>query len=78
MMRVYRQVVGQEPVLSCMSGTTDGAYLYERGQPLLTFGAAGSDGVHGANEFVDIAKLVQSIKIYALFAIEYCGIAGLR
>ncbi len=77
MIEAFRKVLNQEPVLSCMSGTTDGAYLSARGQPLLTFGAAGLDGVHGANECVDVEMLVQSIKIYAYFALEYCGIANI-
>jgi acetylornithine deacetylase/succinyl-diaminopimelate desuccinylase-like protein len=76
LLQAYRQAVGTEPPLGCTTGTSDGNYLHAQGQDIVTFGPGSEDaGVHGPNEYVEAGKLVEATKVYALMAIEWCGLA---
>src|SRR5581483_11605539 len=75
LLRAFREVVGGEPRVTCTSGTTDGNYVFARGQNIITFGPGPTDaGVHGPNEYVEIGKLVQATKVLALMALDWCGV----
>ncbi len=75
--RSYRHIRGREPVLTCTTATSDGNYLYANGQTIVTFGPGSPDaGVHGPNEIIEVDKLLAATKIFALMAIEYCGLPG--
>lgn len=79
LINAYRQVFGKEPVLTCETGTTDGNYVSARGQDIITFGPGyGSAGVHGPNEYIVVENLVKAAKVYALMAIEWCGVASVN
>jgi len=77
LLAAYRKAVAAEPRLGCTSGTSDGSYVAGRGQTIVTLGPGdGSAGVHGPNEYVAIDNLVKAAKIYALTALDWCGVAG--
>jgi acetylornithine deacetylase/succinyl-diaminopimelate desuccinylase-like protein len=72
-----RRVFDAEPRLGCTSGTSDGNYVAARGQSIVTMGPGdGSAGVHGSNEYVGVDNLVKAAKVYALTALEWCGVAN--
>lgn len=78
LIRAARQVLGAEPELTCTTSTSDGNYLFARGQDIITFGPGNLNaGVHGTNEHISVEKLVQAAKVYALMAIEWCGVASI-
>jgi len=79
LIRAYREVLNREPLLACTTGTSDGNYMYARGQQIVTFGpGCGDAGVHGPNEHVMVVDLVQATKVYALMAMEWCGMSALQ
>ncbi|MFN8458004.1 MAG: M20/M25/M40 family metallo-hydrolase, partial [Anaerolineae bacterium] len=60
------------------TATSDGNYVYARGQDIVTFGPGDGDaGVHGPNEYIEIDKLIEATKIYAITAIEWCQVAAI-
>jgi acetylornithine deacetylase len=76
--QAYQRILKTEPTFTCTTFTSDGNYLYARGQDIVTFGPGGADaGVHGPNEFIEIKELIEAAKIYALAAIEWCGISAM-
>ncbi len=75
--RACERIRGKPAVLACTTATSDGNYLAERGQVIVTFGPGLEDaGVHGPNEFLDVADLVEAAKVYAALALEWCGVEG--
>jgi acetylornithine deacetylase len=75
LMNAYHQVFNTEPLLACTTATSDGNYLYARGQNIVTFGPGSGDaGVHGPNEYIEINKLIEATKVNAITAIEWCGV----
>lgn len=76
LIRAYRHVRDREPDVTCTTFTSDGNYLFARGQNIITFGPGAPDaGVHGSNEHINIAQLVDAAKIYALMAMNWCSAA---
>jgi acetylornithine deacetylase len=74
--RAYTTVFRCEPTMICTTATSDGNYLFARGQTIVTFGPGSSDaGVHGPNEFIDIVDVVNAAKVYAAAAIEWSTLA---
>ena len=74
LMRACEVVQGAPPVIGCTTATSDGNYLAERGQIIVTCGPGlEGSGVHGPNEFISIDNLVEAAKVYALCALEWCG-----
>lgn len=73
--RAYQYVLNAEPIYACTTATSDGNYVHARGQDIVTFGPGGGDaGVHGPNEYVEVSKLIEATKVYAVMAIEWCAI----
>lgn len=52
----------------------DGAHYGGAGVTPLIYGASGA-GAHGADEWVDVESIVDTAKVYAAAAIDYCGLA---
>lgn len=76
LIRACQQVTGKEPHIGCSTATSDGNYLYARGQNIVTFGPGlESAGVHGSNEYIGVDNLIKACKVYAVMAIEWCGLA---
>ena len=77
--RAYQQILRTEPSFTCTTATSDGNYLHARGQDIVTCGPGGADaGVHGPNEYIKITQLIEAAKIYALTAIEWCGVSSIN
>lgn len=75
LIEAYRQVLGEDPPVLCTTFTSDGNYLFARGQTIITCGPGGPDaGVHGANEYIDVAELIAATKMYACMAINWSGV----
>lgn len=72
--RACRMVTG-EAVLSGFKAVCDATYMNQLGVPAVICGPGElSNSVHGDEEFVALDKLVQAAKIYALFAMDWCGL----
>jgi len=70
----YRCTFEREPVVACSTATTDGAYVAAAGQKVLTCGPGTPDsGAHGVDEHIDIEQVIDAAKLYAAFAIKWCG-----
>ncbi len=68
----YRLVTGKEPVYNGVPGATDGTFLNcLKDIPIVTTGAGGRSVPHQADEYVEIAELVETTKLYALSAMLY-------
>lgn len=67
----YSSITGKEPVYNGVPGTTDGAFLFIEGIPIIVTGAGDREMPHHANEYVDINQLVETTEIYALAAIKF-------
>jgi succinyl-diaminopimelate desuccinylase len=69
-----RTVTGQEPVYGGVPGATDGTFLWAwKKIPIVTMGAGDRQVPHHKDEWVDLDQLVQTVKIYALTALQYLG-----
>lgn len=67
-----RAVTGKEPVYNGVPGATDGTFLRAwKGIPIVTIGAGERMVPHQKDEWVSIAQLVETAKIYALSALEF-------
>jgi succinyl-diaminopimelate desuccinylase len=67
----FRAITGKEPVYNGVPGATDGTFLHMEGIPILTTGAGNRHIPHHADEYVDIAELVEAAQIYALAALRF-------
>jgi acetylornithine deacetylase len=75
--RAYRYILNSQPTHTCTTATSDGNYVHARGQDIVTLGPGSEDaGVHGPNEYVEVDKLIQAAKVYAVTAIEWCEVAA--
>jgi succinyl-diaminopimelate desuccinylase len=67
----YRAVTGKEPVYNGVPGATDGTFLHLAGVPIVTTGAGDRHIPHHADEYVDIAQLVETTQLYARSALVF-------
>lgn len=67
----FRTITGKEPVYNGVPGATDGTFLHMEGIPILTTGAGNRHIPHHADEYVDIAELIEAAQIYALAALRF-------
>ncbi|MCG6197397.1 M20 family peptidase, partial [Anoxybacillus sp. LAT_38] len=61
----------KEPVFNGVPGATDGTFLHKAGIPILTTGAGDRHIPHHADEYVEIAQLVEATQLFALSALTY-------
>lgn len=67
-----RILTGKEPVYSGVPGATDGTFLWAwKGIPIVTIGAGDREVPHQVDEWVDLAQLCLTAKIYAVSALAY-------
>jgi succinyl-diaminopimelate desuccinylase len=67
----YRAVTGKDPVYNGVPGATDGTFLHLAGVPIVTTGAGDRHIPHHADEYVDIAQLVETTQLYARSALQF-------
>ena len=71
--KAFEKIKKEKPQFNCSTTTSDANYLHQYGHDIITFGPGEIEaGVHGPNEYVNIDNLVESTKIYALSAINWC------
>lgn len=67
-----RALTGKEPVYGGVPGATDGTFLWAwKGIPIVTIGAGDREVPHQVDEWVDLAQLHLTAKIYAASALAY-------
>jgi len=70
----YREVMGDEPVISGRLGAADTRFLNKYAQtPTVIFGPGLTEQMHSVNECVPIKNVVDAAKIMALTCLEWCG-----
>ena len=68
----YRAVTGKEVIYNGVPGATDGTFLnYWKNIPIATIGAGNRLIPHQKDEYVDVAELVETAKIYAVAALRF-------
>jgi acetylornithine deacetylase/succinyl-diaminopimelate desuccinylase-like protein len=70
------RLTGKPAPLGVAPAVGDCNYWFAAGQPSLWFGP-GSDigGVHGANEYISTADIIEATKAFAAVTMEWCGVA---
>jgi succinyl-diaminopimelate desuccinylase len=72
--RATAEITGKEPVYGGVPGATDGTFLWSICRiPIVTMGAGDRQVPHQKDEWVDLAQLVETARIYALTAFHYLG-----
>lgn len=71
----YEEATGAKAIHSGFRATCDATWLNENGIPAVALGPGGLEsGVHGANEHVPVDELIRCAKVYAITAINWCGV----
>ncbi len=69
--RAHERVVGGRPVLRAKGGGTDGSHLFhEGGVPTALYGPGDPFLAHAADEYVELAHVVQAARVYALAVLD--------
>lgn len=69
------RVVGTAPVRETSPFVCDANFWYPLGQPSLVFGVGDPTyGIHGTDEFLPVADLVQATKVFAAVTMAWCGV----
>lgn len=72
-----RTLTGKEPVYGGVPGATDGTFLWAwKGIPIVTIGAGDREVPHQVDEWVDLAQLFLTAKLYAVSALAYLSQEG--
>ncbi|WP_037076979.1 ArgE/DapE family deacylase [Pseudonocardia spinosispora] len=71
--RRQRAELGHTTEVTGFVAVCDGAFYRPTGAVPLIYGALGADA-HGPDEWVDVESIVDTAKVYAAAAIEYCGV----
>lgn len=70
-----RQVSGREPVVETSPFVCDANFWFPLGQPSLIFGVGDpSWGIHGTDEHLPIADLIEATKLFAGVTMAWCGV----
>ena len=69
----YGEISGKEVIISGVKAVTDATFLSQEGIPTVVFGPGGL-GVHGPDERASIDQIIQCAKVYAIMAMDWCGI----
>ena len=69
------EALGSGAIISAFKAVCDAYYLNKNGIPAVVLGPGSIfNSVHGDNEFIVVEDLVRSAKIYAAFAMRWCGV----
>ncbi|PKM84664.1 MAG: peptidase M20 [Firmicutes bacterium HGW-Firmicutes-11] len=72
--KAYETVTGREAVYNGVPGATDGTFLHAWKQiPVVVTGAGNRLIPHQSDEYVEIAELIETTKMYALTAMNFLG-----
>lgn len=71
--RQYRKVTGEEQLIEASPWATDGGFLTgPGGTPAVVFGPGTTWTAHDADEFIELDNIMETARIIALTAIEWC------
>ncbi len=71
----YEQIMGTPPNIQPSPFVGDVNYMFEKGIKGVNWGPGDlSMGIHGANEHVPVEHVLNAAKIYAIAAINWCGL----
>ncbi len=74
---VLERVSGRAAEVTTAPFVCDANFWYPLGQPSLIFGVGDpSWGIHGTNEFLPVADLIEATKLFAVTTMEWCGVVG--
>jgi acetylornithine deacetylase len=77
MTRAYREALGAEPELGCLSGPCDANIMTGAGETTIIFGPGDlAYGAHGTDEYVPVDQVVAACKVYAATIIDWCGVVA--
>jgi acetylornithine deacetylase/succinyl-diaminopimelate desuccinylase family protein len=65
-------VLGPVSLYGCV-GVTDMAWFGEAGIPSAIYGPGSWSGIHGVDEFIEIDRLIDGTKVFALMMLAWCG-----
>ncbi len=73
--RAFREALGHEPELGCLSGPCDANIMSEAGETTIIFGPGDlAYGAHGTDEFVPAQQVIDACKVYAMLIFDWCGV----
>ena len=68
--------LGQTPDVDLSPFVCDANFWFPLGQPSLVFGVGDpSWGIHGTDEFLPVADLIEATKVFAATIMLWCGVA---
>jgi acetylornithine deacetylase/succinyl-diaminopimelate desuccinylase family protein len=71
------RVTGKTPAVETSPFVCDANFWYPLGQPSLVFGVGDPTfGIHGTNEFLPVADLIEATKAFAAVTLLWCGVAA--
>lgn len=71
----HRDVVGTPLAPVAFTGTTDAKFFNLYGQtPAICYGPSGGANIHGIDEWVSIASMLETTAVLALFVARWCGV----
>ena len=65
-------MTGRKPLMSSMTGWTDGATILHAGIPTLILGPGSAEQAHTADEFITIREVIDAVKIYLSLIFKIC------
>ena len=72
---VMSTVSGRNPVVETAPFVCDANFWFPLGQSSLIFGLGDpSWGIHGTNEFLPVADLIEATKVFAGVTMAWCGV----
>jgi acetylornithine deacetylase len=72
---VLHRVSGREPLVETSPFVCDANFWFPLGQPSLIFGVGDpSWGIHGTNEFLPVADLIEATRLFAAVTMAWCGV----
>ncbi len=68
-------VLGFTPETATSPWVCDANFWFPKGQPSLCFGPGDPTwGIHGTNEYIPVEELIKACKVFAILAIDWCGV----
>lgn len=72
---ILSTISSRHPVIETAPFVCDANFWFPRGQPSLIFGVGDpSWGIHGTNEFLPIADLLEATRVFAAVTMAWCGV----
>lgn len=77
-MAAHEAVTGETPRREISPFVCDANFWFPAGQPSLVYGVGDpSWGIHGTNEFLPVADLIQATKTFAAVTLAWCGVSSM-